>query len=128
MYLWIKGKEPMKSAIKLFLILISLVTFIFAWFTDQLGKPEIRILILGLLSISLAVFLSLNLMEHREERRRRASREKAGEKPKTSNQAKVKHSDAAFVLREKKSGLRWGGGNIKASEATRGTRRKFLGK
>jgi len=29
---------------------------------------------------------------------------------------------------EKKSGLTWGGGNIKASTATRGTKRKFLGK
>ena len=29
-------------------------------------------------------------------------------------------------FRKRKSGLRWGGGNIKASEATRGERRKFL--
>jgi len=33
-----------------------------------------------------------------------------------------------FALRDKKSGLTWGGGNIKASEAKRGTKRKFLGK
>ncbi len=31
-------------------------------------------------------------------------------------------------FRSRKSGLTWGGGNIKASEAKRGTRRKFLGK
>ena len=29
-------------------------------------------------------------------------------------------------FRKRKSGLSWGGGNIKASEATRGERRKFL--
>jgi hypothetical protein len=31
-------------------------------------------------------------------------------------------------FRERKSGLTWGGGNIKASEAKRGTKRKFMGK
>ncbi len=30
-------------------------------------------------------------------------------------------------FRERKSGLTWGGGNIKGSEAKRGTRRKFQG-
>ena len=30
-------------------------------------------------------------------------------------------------FRTRKSGLTWGGGNIKASEAKRGTKRKFLG-
>lgn len=30
-------------------------------------------------------------------------------------------------FRDRKAGLTWGGGNIKASEATRGTKRKFLG-
>ena len=29
-------------------------------------------------------------------------------------------------FRERRSGLSWGGGNVKAAEATRGTRRKFL--
>lgn len=29
-------------------------------------------------------------------------------------------------FRQRKSGLTWGGGNIKASEAKRGTRKKFL--
>jgi|GEM_PF-863392 len=29
-------------------------------------------------------------------------------------------------FRERKSGLTWGGGNIKGSNATRGTRRKFM--
>ena len=29
-------------------------------------------------------------------------------------------------FRDRKSGLKWGGGNIKASEAIRGTKRKFL--
>ena len=33
-------------------------------------------------------------------------------------------NDSPF--RSRKSGLTWGGGNIKASEATRGTKRKFL--
>ena len=33
-------------------------------------------------------------------------------------------NDSPF--RKRKSGLTWGGGNIKAAEATRGTRRKFL--
>ncbi|MBA7530909.1 hypothetical protein ES705_23120 [subsurface metagenome] len=31
-------------------------------------------------------------------------------------------------FRERRSGLSWGGGNVKAAEATRGTRRKFLKK
>jgi len=41
---------------------------------------------------------------------------------------KIKRSEGSFALKDKKSGLTWGGGNIKASEATRGTKRKFLGK
>jgi len=35
-------------------------------------------------------------------------------------------NDSPF--RERKSGLTWGGGNIKGSNATRGTRKKFLQK
>jgi hypothetical protein len=35
-------------------------------------------------------------------------------------------NDSPF--RERKSGLTWGGGNIRAAEATRGTRRSFLRK
>ena len=35
-------------------------------------------------------------------------------------------NDSPF--RERKSGLTWGGGNIKAAEVTRGTRRSFLRK
>jgi hypothetical protein len=31
-------------------------------------------------------------------------------------------------FRERKSGLSWGGGNIKASDATRGTKRKLFGR
>jgi hypothetical protein len=51
------------------------------------------------------------------------------QKPETDPaRPKPKRSDTSFSLKEKKSGLTWGGGNIKASEATRGTKRKFLGK
>ena len=45
--------------------------------------------------------------------------QKAGQSPKGWG-----INDSPF--RERKSGLTWGGGNIKAAEATRGTRRKFL--
>jgi hypothetical protein len=37
-------------------------------------------------------------------------------------------SDEPIRYKNRRSGLRWGGGNIHASNAERGTRKKFLGK
>jgi len=67
-------------------------------------------------------------MEHREEVRRNARLKSASSERAKSINGKHKRSAASFALKERKSGLTWGGGNIKASEATRGTKRNFLGK
>lgn len=118
----------MKSVIKLFLVLITLVVFIFAWATDQLGTPRIQLLIVILVAISLAAFLVINLLDHREQRRKRVEREsRRSDEVRETGQGQ-KRSDVSYALKDRKSGLTWGGGNIKASEATRGTKRKFLGK
>lgn len=118
----------MKSTIKLFLILITIVVIVVAWMTHQLSQPRIQILIAILIAVSLFVFFVMNMLEHREERRRRIMRE-SKKKPETDHSKPgPKRSGTSFSLKEKKSGLTWGGGNIKASEATRGTKRKFLGK
>jgi hypothetical protein len=119
----------MKSMIRLFLILATGVTFFMAWITGQFGKPGIRLLIAVLAASTLAVFFLLNLLEHREEMKRERKRKEAVKA--TGNSAvpyQGKRAQTSFSLKERKSGLTWGGGNIKASEATRGTRRKFLGR
>jgi hypothetical protein len=123
----------MKSAIRLFLVLITLVVICFAWFTGQLREGRIQLLVLALVALTFAVFLAQNMLERREEMKRREKREsrppgKGASGTSAAGRPPVKHAEGSFALREKKSGLTWGGGNIKASEATRGTKRKFLGK
>ena len=118
----------MKSAIRLFLVLVTLVVLLLAWITGQLGNPKIQLLIIILFASGLAVFLVINLLERREMSRWRKEREARLQWPAGHKGPGPKRSDTSFVLRERKAGLTWGGGNIKASEATRGTKRKFLGK
>lgn len=118
----------MKSTVKLFLILITLTVIVLAWITQQLSDPRIQILILILMSLTIATFFIINILEHREERRRNARLKSSSRAGTESTNGKQKRSDTSFTFRERKSGLTWGGGNIKASEATRGTKRKFLGR
>ena len=118
----------MKSTIKLFLILITITVFLYAWLTHQLGNTRVQLLIVVLVAISLAAFFTMNLLDRREQIKKRAERESRAGNKSTQTKANQKRSDASFALRDRKSGLTWGGGNIKASEATRGTKRKFLGK
>ena len=118
----------MKSTIRLFVILITVTVIVVAWITHRLQDPRIQILIAVMIVLSLAVFFIMNLLEQREQQRRRKEQE-SRERPKPDKDApKRKPSDLSYSLKDKKSGLTWGGGNIKASEATRGTKRKFLGK
>jgi hypothetical protein len=84
--------------------------------------------IIILTGISLALFFIMNMLEHREDRRKRAQLETPGKHKIGTSHKDHKRSDISYALKERKSGLTWGGGNIKASEATRGTKRKFLGK
>lgn len=118
----------MKAAIRLFMVLVTLVVILMAWVTHQLGNQKIQLLIIALVATSFALFLVLNLLEQRELRKQRKRRE-SGSDHETGPEGKVqKRSDTSFALRDRKAGLTWGGGNIKASEATRGTKRKFLGR
>ena len=118
----------MKATIKFFLVLVTITVILFAWLTHQLSRPELQILILALIVLSSATFLLLNILEQRENHTRRKLQEsKSKEKP-GNGQPNIKRSDTSFALKERKAGLTWGGGNIKASEAKRGTRRKFLGR
>ena len=118
----------MKAAIRLFLILVTLVVFILAWITQQMGNQRIQLLIIVLVATSLAVFLGLNLLDRREQKNQRKKRESGPLKEPGKADPDLKRSDTSFALRERKAGLTWGGGNIKASTATRGTKRKFLGR
>ena len=118
----------MRSTIKYFLYLTTIVVFIIAWITDNLQNTNIRTLIFVLFGLSFAVALLFNILDRRDERRKRAEREKESRKPPTGEDQKIKHTEGSFSLRDRKSGLTWGGGNIHASEATRGTKRKFLRK
>jgi len=118
----------MKAAIKLFLVLVTITVILFAWLTHQLSRPELQILILALIVLSSTTFLLLNILEQRENRTRRKQRESRSMEKPDKAQPKIKRSDTSFALKERKAGLTWGGGNIKASEATRGTKRKFLGR
>ena len=123
----------MRSALKLFLVLLTLSVILFAWMTRHLDRPVIQATIVLLIGVSLAGFFSLNILEEREKRKRRRAREskeRPGEKtvPGTHDARKVSRADTSFHLSDRKSGLVWGGGNIKASEAKRGPRRKFLGR
>ena len=123
-----KPGDPMKSTLKLFMVLITVTVFVIAWITQQLGKPGIQLLIALLVAASLAAFLVMNLLDQREQRRQRRERESPAQGKSPHEAAGQKRSGESFSLRERKSGLTWGGGNIKASEAKRGTKRKFLGR
>ncbi len=118
----------MRSAIKLFLVLVTVVVILVAWITHQLENPDIRLLTGILLASTLAAFFIFNLLDHRDEKQRRKARESKSKRNTNSDTSRVKRSEGTFALKEKKAGLTWGGGNIKASQATRGTKRKFLGR
>ena len=118
----------MRAAIRLFLILITLSVILFSWITHQLGNSRIQTLIAILIAGSAVAFFLLNRADRKEEQKRRQERESRPSATIPGGKESPKRSDADFSLREKKSGLTWGGGNIKASEATRGTRRRYLGK
>ena len=117
----------MKSTVKLFMVLITLTVGVLGWITGQYRDRDYLILILVLISATLLTFLLLNISERRDQERRRKERESRSQSVPGAEAGKIKRSEGSFALRDKKSGLSWGGGNIKASEATRGTRRKFLG-
>jgi hypothetical protein len=125
----------MKATIRLFLVLITIVVGVLAWITGQIREERILLLIVVLAGTTMTVFLVQNLLEHREDKKKREARESApGErsgpdgKPESPHASGATRSKAMYSWREKKSGLTWGGGNIKASEATRGTKRKYLGR
>jgi Na+/melibiose symporter-like transporter len=118
----------MKSIKKLFLILVTLTVACMGWITGQLRSRNFIILVLLLVSATLITFLFMNIHERRSEEKKRKQRESKSSSDQEKVVGKVKRSQSTFALREKKRGLTWGGGNIKASQATRGTKRKFLGR
>jgi hypothetical protein len=118
----------MKATIKLFLVLITVVVGVIGWLTGQYRDRDYLILILVLVSATLVTFLLMNIHDHRLQARKRKERESKSREGPGADADKIKRSEGSFSLKEKKSGLSWGGGNIKASEATRGTKRKFLGR
>jgi len=118
----------MRSAIKLFLILVTIIVILVSWITHQFENPGIRLLAGILVASTLAAFFIINLLDRRDEKKRRKTRESKSNSNTTGDSARVKRAEGSFALKEKKAGLTWGGGNIKASEATRGTKRKFLGR
>ena len=101
----------MKTTIHLYLILLTLVVITMAWITGQLDTRPIQIII-----VLLALFSGIAALVGR----RMVTRD--------TREDPAKKSSIDFGHRERKSGLTWGGGNIKASEAKRGSRRRFLRK
>ena len=118
----------MKSVIRLFMVLLTLTVGVIGWITGRYRDRDYLILILVLVSATLLAFLILNILDHRLQSRMRKERESGTTETPVPDAENIKRSGSSFALREKKSGLSWGGGNIKASQATRGTRRKFLGR
>jgi len=118
----------MNGVIKLFLVLVTITVACLGWITGQYKSKDFVILVTVLVAITLAAFLVLTIHERRQEEKRRKQRESKTRKDPDAPREKVKRSEGSFALKDKKSGLTWGGGNIKASEATRGTKRKFLGR
>ena len=118
----------MKAIVRLFLVLLTLTAIVYAWLTHQLNSRRVQLLLVLLVLFTISVFFILNFLEHREERKRRIERESHDREKPGEEAGQIKRSDQSFSLKERKSGLSWGGGNIKASEATRGTKRKFLGR
>jgi len=110
------------------MVLVTLTVAVLGWITGQYRERDYMILILVLISATLATFLVLNLSEHKIQARKRRERESQSQQSPGAEAGKIKRSEGSFALKDKKSGLTWGGGNIKASEATRGTKRKFLGR
>ena len=117
----------MRSTLKLFLVLVTLTVAVLGWITGQYRDRDYLILIIVMISVTIISFLLMNIHERRLEDRKRILRESQSRKGSDAIQGKVKRSKGTFALREKKAGLTWGGGNIKASAAKRGTKRKFLG-
>ncbi|MEA3461942.1 MAG: hypothetical protein U9R49_08690 [Bacteroidota bacterium] len=118
----------MKSTFKLFVVLVTVTVVVLGWITGQYRDRDYMILILVLISATLATFLVMNIYDRRQEEKRRKEKESRSQELPGVEAGKIKRSGGSFALKDKKSGLTWGGGNIKASEATRGTRRRFLGK
>ena len=110
------------------MVLVTLTVAVLGWITGQYKDRDYMILILVLVSATMLTFLILNIHEHRQQARKRKERESKSQQGPGAEAGNIKRSEGSFALKDKKSGLTWGGGNIKASEATRGTRRKFLGK
>lgn len=110
------------------MVLLTVVVAILGWITGQYRDTDYMILILVCISATLLTFLILNIYEHKEQVRKRKEKESRSQHVPGAEAEKIHRSDTSFALRDKKSGLTWGGGNIKASEATRGTKRKFLGR
>ena len=110
------------------MVLVTLTVAVLGWITGQYKDRDYMILILVLVSATMLTFLILNIHEHRQQARKRKERESKSHEGPGAEAGRIKRSEGSFALKDKKSGLTWGGGNIKASEATRGTRRKFLGK
>jgi len=118
----------MKSTLKLFMILVTVTVACLGWITGQYRDRDYMILILVLISATMLTFLILNIHEHRQQARKRKERESKSQQSSGTEAGSIKRSEGSFALKDKKLWLTWGEGNIKASEATRGTKRKFLGR
>jgi uncharacterized membrane protein YfcA len=118
----------MNATFKLFMVLVTLTVAVLGWITGQYRDRDYMILILVLISATLLTFLILNIYERRQQDRRRKEQKSKSQEVPGAEAKKIKRSEGSFALKDKKSGLTWGGGNIKASEAKRGTKRRFLGK
>ena len=110
--------------------ILLLVIRMLGIFMDFRGEDVV--LIAGLVLLGL-VFFPLFLIDKRQQDKKinaiiksYEGRNNRAKEPGTSGQYPRGWGMNDSPFRERRSGLSWGGGNIKAADATRGTRRSFL--
>lgn len=95
--------DACRSAIKLILVFLTLVVFLYPWLTDQLGDPE-NLILIGILSVaSMAAIFVLNALESRERSKRRERQESIKRPAPAPCDKPRRRSDVSFSLKEKKS-------------------------
>jgi len=92
----------MRTTIKYFLYLTTIVVFLIAWIAHKLDQPAIRITIITMFGVSFAVALLFNILDRRDEIRNRAERERGEEKLSKEGKSEIKRSKESFALKERK--------------------------
>lgn len=115
---------------------IAGVLFLLIWLAGTfIELPVKNVFVIAGLGLLILVFLPLLIYDHYRQNKRidEIIKSYEGKESKDKNIRKGEKQSEGWNMnnspfRSRRSGLSWGGGNIKASNATRGTRKNFLGK